>query len=135
MQLFQYITDTGYGKRKSIGYGQIESMIFEPFDGFKQPEKINGFVTLSNFVPSADDPTEGFWNMIIKYGKMGEEWAAEDWAFKKPLLMLEAGSTFYDMPCRDYYGCLVKDLNPHYSQAVQYAFGLPVPMSLSSKAI
>ena len=132
-QLFQYIADIGYGKRKSIGYGQIESMTFEPFDGFKQPEKANGFVTLSNFVPSTEDPTEGSWKLIIKYGKMGEEWAAEDGAFKKPLLMLEAGSTFYDTTCRDCYGCLVKDLNPHYSRAVQYAFALPVPMALPPK--
>jgi len=127
-QLFQYVANTGYGKRKTIGYGQIESMSFETFNGFKQPQKANGFVTLSNFVPSASDPTQGSWNVIVKYGKMGEEWASEDHAFKKPLLMLEAGSTFYDMPCRDYYGCLVKDLNPIYKQAVQYAFALPVPM-------
>jgi len=127
-QLFQYVADTGYGKRKSIGYGHIESMSFEPFNGFKQPQKANGFVTLSNFVPSASDPTKGSWNVIVKYGKMGEEWASEDHVFKKPLLMLEAGSTFLDSPCRDYYGCLVRNLNPTYSQAVQYAFALPVPM-------
>ncbi len=127
-QLFQYIADTGYGKRKSIGYGQIESVSFEPFAEFKYPEKPNGFVTLSNFVPSASDPTQGFWNLIVKYGKMGEEWASEDHAFKKPLLMLEAGSTFLDSPCRDYYGCLVRNLNSAYSQAVQYALALPVPM-------
>jgi CRISPR-associated protein Csm4 len=127
-QLLQYVADTGYGKRKSIGYGQIESMSFEPFNGFKQPKKPNGFVTLSNFVPSANDPTKGSWNVIVKYGKMGEEWASEDHVFKKPLLMLEAGSTFLDSSCRDYYGCLVRNLNPTYSQAIQYAFALPVPM-------
>jgi len=132
-QLFQYVADTGYGKRKSIGYGQIESMSFESFAGFKQPQKANGFVTLSNFVPAADDPTKGSWNMIVKYGKMGEEWASEDSAFKKPLLMMEAGSTFLDSSCRDYYGCLVRNLSPTYNQAVQYAFALPVPMLLTQK--
>jgi len=127
-QLFQYVADTGYGKRKSVGYGQIESISFERFAEFKYPEEPNGFVTLSNFVPAASDPTEGFWNLIVKYGKMGEEWASQDHAFKKPLLMLEAGSTFFDPSRRDYYGCLVRNLNPAYSQAVQYAFALPVPM-------
>jgi len=129
-ELFQYIADTGYGKRKSIGYGQIESKSFEPFDGFSEPQKANGFVTLSNFVPAPNDPLRGCWNMIVKYGRMGEEWASEDNAFKKPLLMLEAGSTFLDSPPRDFYGCLVRNLNPAYSQAVQYAFALPVPMLL-----
>lgn len=127
-KLFQYIADTGYGKRKSVGYGQIESVSFDIFDGFNQPQKANGFVTLSNFVPAANDPIKGCWNMIVKYGRMGEEWASEDNAFKKPLLMLEAGSTFLDSPPRDYYGCLVRNLNPVYDQAVQYAFALPVPM-------
>lgn len=127
-KLFQYIADTGYGKRKSVGYGQLESVSFETFDGFDQPQKANGFVTLSNFVPAANDPIKGCWNMIVKYGRMGEEWASEDNAFKKPLLMLEAGSTFLDSPPRDYYGCLVRNLNPVYDQAVQYALALPVPM-------
>jgi CRISPR-associated protein Csm4 len=132
-QLFQYIADTGYGKRKSIGYGQLELVSFKPPNEFICPEKPNGFVTLSNFVPSANDPTEGFWNLIVKYGKMGEEWASEDHAFKKPLLMLEAGSTFFDSPPRDYYGCLVKNLNPAYHQVVQYAFALPVPMIIGGQ--
>lgn len=127
-ELFRYIADTGYGKRKSVGYGQIESISFDAFGGFDQPQKPNGFVTLSNFVPSADDPVAGWWNKIVKYGRMGEEWASEDNAFKKPLLMLEAGSIFLDPSPRDYYGCLVRNLNPVYGQAVQYAFALPVAM-------
>lgn len=127
-QLFQYVADTGYGKRKSVGYGRIESMCFEPFAGFHLPRNANGFVSLSNFVPARDDPIQGSWNVIIKYGKMGEEWASEDHVFKKPLVMLEAGSTLFDSPCREYYGRLVRALNPAYSQSVQYALALPVPM-------
>ena len=128
--LFQYIADTGYGKRKSVGYGEVETMSFEPFGGFNAPANANGFVTLSNFVPATDDPIHGNWQTMVKYGKMGEEYASEEHVFKKPLLMLEAGSTFYDTPCREYYGRLVKDLSGFYQQAVQYAFALPVPMRL-----
>jgi len=127
-KLFQYIADTGYGKRKSVGYGQIGLVSFDTFGEFSKPQKANGFVTLSNFVPAANDPAIGCWNTIVKYGRMGEEWASEDNAFKKPLLMLEAGSTFLDSPPRDYYGCLVRNLNPFFNQAVQYAFALPAPM-------
>jgi CRISPR-associated protein Csm4 len=134
-ELFQYIAQTGYGKRKSVGYGQIESMSFQPFDGFRLPHKPNGFVTLSNFVPARNDPIAGFWNLTVKYGKMGEEWASEDHAFKKPLLMLEAGSTFFDPAPRDYYGRLVKTLNPAYTEAVQYAFALPVPMVVAAPQV
>ena len=127
-RLFEYIAGTGYGKRKSAGYGEIQSMSFDTFNGFGSPQGANGFVTLSNFVPAGNDPTRGYWSMFVKYGRMGEEWASEDRAFKKPLLMLEAGSTFLDAPCREHYGCLVKNLNPAYPQAVQYALALPVPI-------
>ncbi|MDD5703109.1 MAG: hypothetical protein PHU23_13800 [Dehalococcoidales bacterium] len=128
--LFRYIADTGYGKRKSVGYGQIENYTFEPFASFNIPARPNGFVSLSNFVPAAADPLQGNWRTITKYGKMGEEYSLEDNAFKKPLLMLEAGATFYDSPVRSHYGCLVKNLNPFYTEAVQYALALPVPASL-----
>jgi CRISPR-associated protein Csm4 len=134
-QLFMYIANTGYGKRKSIGYGQIgvENFSFEPFSGFNSPPGSNGFVSLSDFVPASSDPTTGAWQTIVKYGKMGEEYASEDSVFKKPLIMLEAGSTFYDSPCREYYGRLVRNLNPAYPEAVQYAFALPVSIILPRK--
>ena len=132
--LFQYIADTGYGKRKSIGYGQIEKYSFDPFNGFMPPTESNGFVSLSNFVPSPSDPRDGSWKTLTKYGKMGEAYSLEDSAFKKPLLMLEAGATFFDKPLHPFYGCLVTDLNPRYVDAVQYALALPVPVSLPSPA-
>lgn len=132
-KLFQYIADSGYGKRKSVGYGQVELADFQPFAGFKSPAEPNGFVTLSNFVPAQNDPTSGAWKTIVKYGKMGEEYASGGHEFKKPLLMLEAGSTFYDSPYQEYYGRMVKGLNPQYP-SVQYAFALPVPMILPPRS-
>lgn len=127
--LFHYIADTGFGKRKSIGYGQIENVSFDEFAGFASPADANGFVTLSNFVPATNDPTNGFWQTMVKYGKMGEEYAQGENPFKRPFLVLKAGSTFYDSPCREYYGRFVSNLNPR-SETVQYAFALPVPMKL-----
>lgn len=131
--LFQYIADTGYGKRKSIGYGQVELASFEPFAGFKPAADPNGFISLSNFVPAHNDPTDGAWSTIVKYGKMGEEYASGGSEFKKPLLMLEAGSTFYDAPCKECYGQLVTGLNHRYP-SMQYALALPVPMILPPKS-
>lgn len=129
-RMFHYIVHTGYGKRKSTGYGQVTLKSFEPFAGFTISDTANGFVTLSNFVPAENDPAQGNWRTMVKYGKMGEEYATGEHVFKKPLLMMEAGSAFYDNQRREYYGCLVKGLNPHYPDAVQYAFALPVPMVL-----
>jgi CRISPR-associated protein Csm4 len=67
----------------------------------------------------------------VKYGKLGEEYALEEIAFKKPLLMLEAGSTFYDSPVKQFYGRMVRGVSPAYPQVVQYGFALPVPMRLT----
>jgi len=130
-QLFHYLAQSGYGKRKSVGYGQVRLVAFESFPGFPSPADANGFVSLSNCVPAAQDPVSGHWNVIVKYGKLGEEFATAGDPFKKPLIMFTAGSCFYNSPCRQYYGRLVRGLSSiHTDKVVQYGFALPVPMKL-----
>ncbi|RLC96208.1 MAG: hypothetical protein DRI40_03820 [Chloroflexi bacterium] len=129
-RLFEYLRDAGYGKRKSVGYGQVKHLTLESFPGFPSPQDANGFISLSNFVPARHDPTTGNWRCLVKYGKMGEEYSQEDMAFKRPLLMFEAGSTFYDPCCRDFYGRLVSHISVSQPHVVQYGFALPVPMKL-----
>ena len=95
---------TGYGKRKSVGYGQLASVpALEPFDGFTEVADANGFVTLSNFVP-ANRPHGRILDDGVKYGRLGKEAAASAPPFKRPLIQLEAGSCFYDVPMREWYG-------------------------------
>lgn len=127
--LFAYLARTGYGKRKSAGYGQVRRMRFEEFPGFAEPPDANGFVSLANFVPQPGDPTHGYWRHLVKYGRLAEEFALPN-PFKQPLIMLEAGATFYDSPVRPYYGGLVRGLSAAVPQAVHYAFALPVAMKL-----
>lgn len=129
-QLFRFVAEQGYGKRKSVGYGQIRSMAFEPFDGFEGPADANGFVTLSNFVPAAGDPTDGYWKGMVKYGKLGEAFeASEDNPFKRPLVMLAAGSVFRVRQPREYYGRLVDGIS-HLPEVVQYGLAFPVPLRI-----
>jgi len=128
--LFSFIADNGYGKRKSVGYGAISNMSFAPLEGLNPPEDANGFVSLSNFVPAKADPVAGSWDTIIKYGKLGEEYALEKSAFKIPVLMLTAGSTFYDSPVKPFYGRMVPGVSHSYPQVLQYGFALPVPARL-----
>ena len=130
-ELFHHLAQSGYGKRKSAGYGHTKLVAFEPFAGFPSPADANGFVTLSNFVPAAQDPTSGYWDILVKYGKLGEEFAYGENPFKKPLIMFTAGSSFHDSPCREHYGRLVRGLSPiHADKVVQYGIALPVPMKL-----
>ncbi|MFL6214583.1 MAG: hypothetical protein ACJ74J_11915 [Blastocatellia bacterium] len=51
------LKESGYGKRKSIGYGQIEQVTpLALFTDFEDVPDANGFVTLSRFVPRARRP-------------------------------------------------------------------------------
>lgn len=128
-RLFNSIGKTGFGKRKSVGYGAITSMRFDQFDGFHTPLDANGFVTLSNFVPRESDPVQGAWQTIVKYGKLGEEYANKENPFKRPLLMLAAGSAFYDAPIKEYYGRMIHHVS-YYPEVVQYTLAFPVAAKL-----
>jgi CRISPR-associated protein Csm4 len=130
-ELLDYLADSGFGKRKAVGYGSIASRpTLEPFEGFGTPAQANGFVSLSTFVPARRDPTRGYWNVLVKYGKLGEELAYSENPFKFPLLMFRSGAVFVDNPIREYYGRLVEGISPHFDFVVQPAFSLPVPLQL-----
>jgi CRISPR-associated protein Csm4 len=118
---------TGYGKRKAVGYGQVNSFTLEEFDGFADVPEANGFVTLSRFVPEQDDPTEGYWNATVKYGKLGEELAVSGNPYKRPLVQLVPGSCFRDAAPREWYGRLIEGLSP-LPEVKHYGFAFPVPI-------
>jgi len=129
-RLFRFVAEQGYGKRKSVGYGAIKSMDFQPFDGFRPPADANGYISLSHFVPAKDDPREGCWKVLVKYGKLGEEYAAGENPFKRPLVMLAPGSVFRtEGKPKEFYGRLVPDISSK-DGVVQYAFAFPVPMKI-----
>jgi CRISPR-associated protein Csm4 len=126
---------SGYGKRKSVGYGQIESFTLEEFNGFNDEiPQANGFISLSRFVPKPEDPTDGYWDIVVKYGKLGEELAVSGNPFKKPLIQLECGSCFFDEVKPDWvnrwYGQLVDGIAPQHPEVKQYGFAFLVPMRI-----
>lgn len=130
LALFKDLGRTGYGKKKSVGKGAFEVSTFEPFDGFDLPEA-NAFVSLSNFVPAENDPNEGFYKVFVKYGKLGGEYAFSGKPFKKPLMMVKAGSVFKCNTLKPFYGRMVKDLLLEMPDVVQYGYGFPVPVRVN----
>ncbi len=120
---------TGYGKRRSVGYGQVVSCSLDPVDIFPEVEGANGFVTLSSFVPARTDPTNGFWTTKVKYGKLGEEAALGPQPFKRPLIRLGYGSCFYDATVREWYGRLVPNIAAD-RRIVQYGYAFPIRLRL-----
>ena len=126
---FKRLAESGFGKRKSIGKGHFEVASFEQFDGFVLPEKPDAFVTLSNFCPAEDDPTEGFYRTFVKYGKLGEQFAVSDNPFKRPLIMFTAGSVFEAKEWKNYYGRLLTGVST-VDEVVHYAFAFPMPIKM-----
>jgi CRISPR-associated protein Csm4 len=127
--LFKQTAEAGFGANKSTGYGKFTVEAFESF-AFQEIEGANGFVTLSNFVPRADDPTDGYYQLLLKYGKLGEEYAKlEDKSpFKFPLILFEAGAVFHSNGQQPPYGRLVEGIHPQDEEIVQYGYALDVPV-------
>ena len=135
---------TGFGANASIGYGGFE------LDGDPVPcpelddvPEADGFISLSTFQPAPTDPTDGFWRMFIKYGKLAPEFQRihAQAAFKLPQIMLEPGACFRtgDRP-RPFYGGAIgperlfprevgQALAAHDVAPVQPAFALAAPMA------
>lgn len=134
VSLFNDLSKVGYGKKKSIGKGQFS---VEEVIEFRFPpiEKANGFVTISNFCPAENDPTEGLYKTLLKYGKLSEGFASCGNPFKRPLLMIKTGSVFWTggQP-KEFYGRIVQDgISPAKPEVVQYAYAFTVPLAYPEK--
>lgn len=98
----------GIGGDKSSGCGSFKlTALEEEKELLAPPEGANGFVALSNFLPAAGDPTQGWYQTLAKYPRLDRDFAAGEAPFKKPLLQLKAGSLFQTQELRPWYGrCL-----------------------------
>ncbi|MCX7926522.1 MAG: type III-A CRISPR-associated RAMP protein Csm4 [Candidatus Omnitrophica bacterium] len=128
IDLFNKLSVFGYGRKRSIGKGRFKIKNVQEFF-WEDVEGANGFVTLSNFCPSENDPTEGVYKIFIKYGKLGSEFTFCGNPFKRPLLMLKTGSVFKtESHPKQYYGKMVKGVSPIKKEVVHYAYAFAVPI-------
>jgi len=105
--ILKEVFNIGFGKKKSSGYGEFQVLGFDKFDRFHETEDSNGFISLSNYLPSNKDKLtiEGsYYDLNIKYGKLGEEYALSENPFKKPIVLMTPGSSFKTENKKDFYG-------------------------------
>lgn len=134
-KIFRYISTEGFGRDSSTGKGHFEFQIAEGID-LPEAEKPNAFMTLSSFIPTANDPVKGYYNIVHKYGKLGglySKGVSEVYGnpFKVPLIMFSAGSTFHDPGYRrgKVYGGMVDDV--HRKQEIRhYAYAFPIGINI-----
>ncbi len=130
-RIFEFISIQGYGKKKSFGKGAFTFNIADGID-IKHAENPNAFMTLSHYMPRENDPVNGYYLPVLKFGKLGGEFAKR-YPFKKPLLMFSAGSVFEDPGFTEdkIYGRLVDDIHKYKPEIQQFAFAFPIGIRIS----
>ena len=110
--ILKSVFEIGYGKKKSSGYGQFEVVgDFQDFNGFYEPENSNGFISLSHYLPANEDKiATAFYDINVKYGKLGEEFSASQNPFKPAMLLLKPGSCFLTDTKKDFYGRVIEKI-------------------------
>jgi len=131
-ELLDVVAKGGFGRDKSVGLGAFH-FVLSPFN-FPLLAGANAFIALSNFVPSPNDPTEGDYELMTKFGKLGGDFAVGPTSnggkhnpFKKPVIMLRSGSVFHDSSVHEWYGKLVADV--HTNADIRH-YGLCYPLEI-----
>lgn len=121
----------GIGANKSSGKGGFYVLEFKKEDKLNlKLENANGFVSLSNFIPKQNDPTNGYYNLINKFPKLDREFSSSKTPFKKPVRMIKAGSCFYDDKIESYYGKCINNISLLSENIVMNACTISVPIIL-----
>lgn len=135
--LLNDISLTGFGKKKSTGKGQFE-IVGDPKDAnLPKVDEPNAFMTLSNYVPSADEQVDGWYELFTKYPKVGGEFAVRGhnggsvMPYKNPILMFAPGSVFKTNTQRNTYGQLLNNVYPPLPNVVQYGFAFPLEVRVN----
>ena len=94
IQALELLGRTGYGADASVGHGAFELREDPtPCPDLDDIPDADGFISLSTFQPAPSDPSDGFWRVFVKYGKLAPEFHGSA-VFKRPQVMLEAGACF-----------------------------------------
>ena len=140
MRAVKMLERTGYGADASVGHGSFE-LEGEPqvCSELSDVPDADGFISLSTYQPAVADPTDGFWRIFVKHGKLAPEFHDKA-VFKRPQVMLEAGACFRTGdPPKPFYGAAIEPdrlLGGSVKSAlagldvwpVQAAFALAVPI-------
>ncbi|NSL53041.1 type III-A CRISPR-associated RAMP protein Csm4 [Calidifontibacillus erzurumensis] len=131
LELLNQVALSGYGKKRNIGYGQFfVKKCCERADLDSSMELANGVVWISHGVPSANDPTNGWYKLQTKYGKLGGNITGKGTVFKKPLTRIIPGAVFITDDPKPYYGQMISNISPFNPTVVQYAYALALPVKL-----
>jgi len=141
--LLEELSARGFGADTSAGRGQFRLLGGpEPADHLDAANGADGLVVLSTFQPGPQDPTDGFWQPFVKYGKLSPDFGLEN-VFKRPIVLFRPGACFRTDQPPPFLGRAIPPrelLSTHTVAAladrgvrpVHLAFGLAVPCRLGN---
>lgn len=101
------MSELGIGAGKSSGKGHFEPISINEETELATCQNANGYMAISNFIPAAGDPSDGWYKTFVKYGKLDREYAAGQFPFKKPLLYIQSGAVFKTSQPKPWYGSCI----------------------------
>jgi CRISPR-associated protein Csm4 len=132
--LFDYTSESGFGKRASTGMGRFTIKDFReprPHERFPTVDNANGFITLSSsyLISPSEIAERSFYRLHIKRGKLGPAMPTSNPGgfLKHPVAMCIAGSIFESKnPHRRWFGKLIDDIHSEHREIRHYGFAFPV---------
>lgn len=108
---FDYLFKTGIGQKKSSGKGIYEISSITNNFLLSEDSESNAFISLSKWMPSINDPCKGWYSLKPKIGKLGGNFAHLGISNKRPLLLIEEGSTFFTDLKKPYFGKIATNMS------------------------
>ena len=145
-ELLTSLSEEGFGADAGTGYGSFcLSGKPELMKHWDDPINSDGLMALSTFQPAPNDPTEGYWEAFVKYGKLGPGFGLEN-IFKRPMIMHKPGACFKCTKQLEYLGGsllakaflepkTIQELEVQGVRPLHLAYGLTVPYRFDESAI
>ena len=126
-EVFELLSNVGYGKDTTIGKGRFE------FGDFEEVELKRGtftYMTLSPFVLEGNQNIELlFYEPFVRFGKFGFDRAHKN-AFKNPILMMNSASVvvFKEKPTKYFLGQAITNISKAHPDAVHQGYSILLPI-------
>jgi CRISPR-associated protein Csm4 len=138
--LFKEMSLRGFGADVSVGKGEFDLLSgLEPWPVLDAVDQPDASIVLSTFQPASTDPIQGYWESIIKHGKLGPDFGLDN-VFKRPMVLLRPGAVFTSVrrilgraiPMAEYLAPdVVQNLGSQQIRVIHPAFGLAVPAKIA----
>lgn len=125
----------GIGGKKSTGQGAFRMKNpLTTCNDLLDVNKATHYVTISNYIPDKDDPTDGWYKTDTKYARLDREYANSEYPFKKPFIYIRTGAVFKDngtIASRGWCGRCLTDIAVQKKDIIQSGHTIVLPLKIT----